>query len=166
MAELIFSPGPSLREQLPWQCDVTGRLSPCFMGRWHVWGRGEVSNLCCHVSPFPLCACASVPSPPHGNTLGTMRSLWAQTGAVLAPWAKVTVEGRRSGGEVSPALRRGAGTGDSSLPSPESLAGSLWALLLAERLAMMSETSQGAQRNGGLEKELAVISKGTSEAED
>ena len=102
-------------------------------------------NMCCHVSPFPLCACASVPTPARGNTLGTMRSLWAQTGAGSAPWAKVTVEGRRSGGDVSPAFCRRTGDGESFLPSPESLAGFLWALLLAESLAVTSETSQGAQ---------------------
>lgn len=123
-------------------------------------------NMCCHVSPFPLCARASVPTPARGNTLGTMRSLWAQTGAGSAPWAKVTVEGRRSGGDVSPAFCRRTGDGESFLPSPESLAGFLWALLLAESLAVTSETSQGAQRSRGSEKELAVISKGTSEAED
>lgn len=114
-----------------------------------------MSNSCCHVSPFPLCT--------PGNALGTVRSLWVQTGAGSAPWAEVTVEGRRSAGDVPPAYAEGPG---SAPCHPQSLAGSPWALLLAERLAVTSETSQGARRSGGSEKELAVISKGTLEAED
>lgn len=86
-----------------------------------------------------------------------------QTGAGSAPWAVVTVD---AGGLVGTCLQPGAEGLGGSLPSPASLAGSPRARSLAERLAVTSETSQGAQRSGALEKELAVTSKGTSEAED
>lgn len=105
-AELIFSPHPALREQLPRQ---DGRhLAAQDTGT--CWG-GDVSNSCCRVSPFPLCARPSVPALARGLS-----------GCKL---------------ELVQILGQGwqwPGVGQSSLTPPEPSAGSAWALPLAARL--------------------------------
>lgn len=57
----------------------------------------------CHMSPFPLYAHVLVPTVACGSTLGTMRSLWAQTTACSAPWSGRSIQ---SGEDVPSLVQR------------------------------------------------------------